>query len=64
MMQRQKMKVKNMHDMCTLNREKKTPELFSSFAWESQLGCIVSTSVVASFSGFDTGVPMIDPFDS
>jgi hypothetical protein len=63
-MQRQKIKVENMHDMCTLNREKKTPQLFSSFAWESQLGCIVSTLVVALFSDFDSGVPMIDPFDS
>jgi hypothetical protein len=62
-MQRQKMKVENMHDMCTLNREKKTPELFSSFACESQLRCIVITSVVA-LAGFDSGVPMIDPFDS
>jgi hypothetical protein len=63
MMHRQKMKVLKMHDMCTLNREKKTPELTSSFAWESQLGCIVSTSVVSSF-GFAAFPPMIDPFDS
>jgi hypothetical protein len=46
------MNVENLHDMCTLNREKKTPELTSSFAWESQLGCIVSTSVVVSSFGF------------
>jgi hypothetical protein len=62
-MQRQKMNVEKMQDICTLNREKKTPKLFSSLACESQLGCIVSTSVV-SLAGFDSGVPMIDPFES
>jgi hypothetical protein len=60
--QKQKMNVLKTHEKCTFNREKKTPELFSSFACESQDGCIVRTSVVFT-SGFDSGVPMIDSFE-
>jgi hypothetical protein len=52
-----------MHETWTLKREKKTPELFSSLACESQLGCIVRTSVVSFAAGFDSGVPMADPFE-
>jgi hypothetical protein len=62
-MQKQKMNVEKMHETFTLNREKKTPELFSSLACESQLGCIVRTSVVSLAAGFDSGVPMTDPFE-
>jgi hypothetical protein len=62
-MQRQNMNVLKMQLIWTLNREKKTPELFSSLACESQLGCIVRTSVVSLAAGFDSGVPMIDPFE-
>jgi hypothetical protein len=61
-MQKQKMNVLKTHEKCTFKREKKTPELFSSFACESQLGCIVKTSVVFT-SGFDSGVPMTDSFE-
>jgi hypothetical protein len=60
--QKQKMIVLKTHEKCTFNREKKTPELFSSFACESHDGCIVRTSVVFT-SGFDSGVPMIDLFE-
>jgi hypothetical protein len=63
-MQKQKMNVEKMHETCTLKREKKTPELFSSLACESQLGCMVRTSLVVSFAaGFDSGVSMTDPFE-
>jgi hypothetical protein len=62
-MQKQKMNGEKIHETCTLNREKKTPELFSSLACESQLGCIVRTSVVSFAAGFDSGVPMTDPFE-
>jgi hypothetical protein len=62
-MQKQKIKVLKMHETCTLKREKKTPELFSSLACESQLGYIVRTSVVSFAAGFDSGVPMTDPFE-
>jgi hypothetical protein len=63
-MQKQKMNVEKMQETCTLKREKKTPELFSSLACESQLGCMVRTSLVVSFAaGFDSGVPMTDLFE-
>jgi hypothetical protein len=62
-MQKQKMNVEKMQLTWTLKREKKTPELFSSFACESQDGCMVRTSVVSFAAGFDSGVPMTDSFE-
>ncbi len=62
-MQKQKINVLKMNETWMLKREKKTPELFSSLACESQLGCIVRSSVVSFAAGFDSGVPMTDPFE-